>query len=68
MRITKNSTREFGMAKEVHISEDKKIYTFSLREAFWSDRTPVTAYDFEYSWKESIKPSFYAPTHTCSTS
>lgn len=61
MRITKNSTREFGMAKEVHISEDKKIYTFSLREAFWSDKTPVTAYDFEYSWKESIKPSFLCP-------
>jgi oligopeptide transport system substrate-binding protein len=61
MRITKTSTAELGMAKEVHVSEDKMTYTFILKDALWSDKTPVTAYDFEYSWKESIKPSFFCP-------
>jgi oligopeptide transport system substrate-binding protein len=61
MRITKTSTAELGMAKEVHVSDDKMTYTFILKDALWSDKTPVTAYDFEYSWKESIKPSFFCP-------
>ena len=61
MRITKNSTAAHGMAKEVIISSDKLTYTFILKEVFWSDKTPVTAYDFEYSWKESIKPGFFCP-------
>jgi oligopeptide transport system substrate-binding protein len=39
------------------VSEDGRRYTFSIREnVFWSDWKPVTAYDFEYSWKRLLDP------------
>lgn len=47
---------ELGMAERVDVSDDKKVYTFHLRDAKWSDGTPVTAYDFEYSFKRLLDP------------
>jgi oligopeptide transport system substrate-binding protein len=47
-----------GIAKEISVSEDKTIYTFHLRECNWSDGTPLTAHDFEYSWKTVLDPNF----------
>src|SRR5262245_55725956 len=44
----------------MEISEDRKIYTFHIREAFWSDGTAVTAWDFEKSWKDILNPDFPA--------
>jgi ABC-type transport system substrate-binding protein len=39
------------------VSDDKLItHTFKLRDAKWSDGTPVTAKDFEYAWKEVLNP------------
>ena len=36
------------------ISDDGTVYTFHLREGLrWSDGTPLTAGDFEYSWKRA---------------
>ena len=47
-----------GMAKEWKMSEDKKIWTFELREdAYWNNGEPVTAKDFEYSFKRTLMPS-----------
>lgn len=46
-----------GIAKTWDISEDGKTYTFNLRESVWSDGTPLTAHDFEYSFKRFIDPS-----------
>lgn len=45
-------------AEKIDISLDKKRYTFTLREANWSDGTPVTAYDFEKTWKTMLDPVF----------
>lgn len=46
-----------GMAKSWTVSEGGKTYTFTLRDGVkWSNGDPVTAYDFEYSWKHVIKP------------
>ncbi|MDO6632791.1 peptide ABC transporter substrate-binding protein [Bacillus thuringiensis] len=46
-----------GVAKSYDVSEDKKIYTFHLREdAKWSNGTPVTAKDFVFSWKRAVNP------------
>lgn len=59
MRMNDNGP-SFAIAKEVTLSEDKKIYTFTLRPAFWSDGSLVTAYDFEYAWKEVLSPYFPA--------
>ncbi len=45
-----------GIAESHEVSEDKKTYTFKLRDAKWSDGTPITAKDFEYAWKEVLNP------------
>ena len=46
-----------GLAEDVQISEDGTVYTFILRDAMWSDGTPITAYDFEYAWLRAIDPA-----------
>ena len=46
-----------GMAKSWDISEDGMKYTFHLRDANWSDGKPVTAHDFEYSFKRLLDPN-----------
>ncbi|MCR6464878.1 peptide ABC transporter substrate-binding protein [Bacillus paranthracis] len=45
-----------GVAQSYDVSEDKKTYTFHLRESKWSDGTPVTAADFVFSWKRAVNP------------
>jgi len=44
------------MAERYELSEDSKTYTFYLRESTWSDGTPFTAHDFEWSWKRVLDP------------
>ncbi|MCB1108656.1 MAG: peptide ABC transporter substrate-binding protein, partial [Chlamydiia bacterium] len=57
-RQTPDGPTELGVAKQIDISEDKLTYTFYLREANWSDGTPITAHDFEYTWKTMLNPTF----------
>lgn len=46
-----------GVAKTWEVSDDQLTWTFHLREdAKWADGTPVTANDFEYSWKRVFDP------------
>jgi len=45
-----------GMAYRWEISRDKRIYTFYLRRARWTNGDPVTAHDFVYSWIRALKP------------
>lgn len=48
-----------GIAEKWDVSEDGKTYTFHLRkDAKWSDGSPVTAKDFEYSWRRICDPDF----------
>jgi oligopeptide transport system substrate-binding protein len=47
-----------GMAESWEVSEDGKIYTFTLREGLtWSDGTPLTARDFVESWRRTLDPA-----------
>lgn len=48
-----------AVAKELpEISEDGKKYTIQLREdAVWSNGDPVTAHDFEQTWKHVCDPA-----------
>lgn len=55
--LDENDRPQEGVAKSWDISDDKKTYTFHLREeAKWSDGEPVTAKDFEYAWIRSLNP------------
>jgi oligopeptide transport system substrate-binding protein len=46
-----------AIAKKWEYSEDGKTITFFLRDdVVWSDGKPVTAKDFEYSWKRLLAP------------
>ena len=46
-----------GVATHWEVSLDGLIYTFYLRNnAKWSNGDPVTASDFEYSWKRVLNP------------
>src|SRR5450756_278134 len=49
-----------AIAKSWTISKDRKTYLFTLRDASWTNGTPVTAYDFEYAWKRALTPEFAA--------
>ena len=47
-----------GIAESWEKSEDGKTWTFKLRNnAKWSNGDPVTAKDFEYSWKRTLDPA-----------
>ncbi|MDQ0429059.1 oligopeptide transport system substrate-binding protein [Planomicrobium stackebrandtii] len=47
--------------EEPEISEDGLTYTFTLRDANWSDGTPITSADFVYSWQRAIDPATESP-------
>lgn len=47
---------EPALAERTDISLDGKVYTFHLRKAYWSDGKPITAKDFELSWKQILDP------------
>ncbi|MCF7806395.1 MAG: peptide ABC transporter substrate-binding protein [Simkaniaceae bacterium] len=57
-RMLPGKTAALGLADHIEISKDKCIYTFHLRDAYWPDRQPITARDFELSWKSILSPSF----------
>jgi oligopeptide transport system substrate-binding protein len=55
-RLNKSNVPVAAVAKSWTISADKKTYIFKLRDSFWTNGTPVTAYDFEYAWKRALQP------------
>lgn len=47
---------EPGVAERFDLSADGRTYTFHLRpDARWSNGDPVTAADFDYSWRRVLK-------------
>jgi oligopeptide transport system substrate-binding protein len=50
-------TPQPGMSEMPEISEDGRTYTFRIRSgAMWSNRDPVTAHDFWWSWRRTLHP------------
>lgn len=61
-RLGQDDTPEAAMAEDWDISDDKKTYTFRIREdANWSNGDPVTAGDFEFAWKQLLDPDVGSP-------
>ena len=62
-KYTADGSLEPAMAQSYEVSEDGCTYTFHLREGLkWSDGTPLTAKDFEYSWKRVLDPEVGSET------
>src|SRR5450830_1691983 len=59
-RLDSKNVPQPAMAKSWTISKDGKTYIFTLRDAYWTNGTPVTAYDFEYAWKRVLSPELAA--------
>lgn len=43
-----------ALAESWEISDDGTVYTFKLRDAKWSNGTPVTANDFVFAWQRIV--------------
>ena len=56
-RLGKNGKPTAGLAKATKVSADGKTYTFTLRNAKWSNGDPIVAQDFVYSWRRTINPA-----------
>lgn len=56
MRTGEDGEPEKSLAEDIDISDDELTYTFTLRDAEWSNGDPVTAGDFEYAWKRVLDP------------
>lgn len=56
-RLDDDDVPQPALAESWDISPDGKTYTFHLRPGIeWSDGTPITAGDIEYSWKRVVDP------------
>lgn len=60
VRLNPDGTVGDGLAESWEVNDDETVYTFKLRDAKWSDGTPITAYDFEFSWFRAIDPEVAA--------
>lgn len=54
--LDENSKPKPGIAKEWTISPSQLKYTFTLKNTTWSDGTPLTAYDFAYTFENILNP------------
>ncbi len=55
MTLDKDGVPIYGQAESHSVSEDGKVYTFTLRDGLkWSDGEALTASDFVYSWNRAI--------------
>ena len=58
LRLDENHNPQPALAESFTVSDDGLVYTFTLRDGLvWSNGTPLTAKDFEFSWLEAISDS-----------
>lgn len=61
-RPSQNGEPALAIAEKVDVSPDLKTYTFTLKKTFWSNGEPLTAKDFEETWKSSLDPKESSPS------
>ncbi len=60
-RISPEGKVENALADNIDVSDDGLTYTITLKKDLkWSDGNPITAADFEFSWKRVLDPSMGA--------
>jgi ABC-type oligopeptide transport system substrate-binding subunit len=57
-RINEEDKPELAIAEKVDVTEEGKVYTFTLRSAKWTNGEAVTAHDFVYAWTKTLEPPF----------
>jgi len=57
---TDDTAIEPGMAERFETNERGDVYTFYLRDAYWSNGDPVTAGDFDYAYRRMLNPELGA--------
>ena len=55
-QLLPNGQVELTLAQSYELSDNGLTYIFRLKKAFWTDGHPITAHDFEYSWKKTLDP------------
>ena len=61
-RTDREGNIALALAKKLDISSDRTTYTFTLRDAKWSNGDPITSFDFAYAWTTSLSPDFNSPS------
>jgi len=62
MRFNANFEAIPYVAEKVTPNKDGSVWTFAIRkDSKWSDGSPCSARDFEYSWKRQLDPASAAP-------
>lgn len=56
VRLDKDGKPVNSVASDIKVSDDKKVYTFTLKDSKWSNGDPVTAQDFAFAWKRTLDP------------
>jgi oligopeptide transport system substrate-binding protein len=56
-----NDVLQFGLAESLTRSPDGLTLTYRIREARWSDGSPLSARDFVYAWRRLGDPALAAP-------
>ncbi len=56
VRIGPNGVPQGGIARSWKVSADGLMYTFTLRNARWSNGDPVTAQQFVAAWRQALDP------------
>lgn len=60
-RLSDKGEPILSLASGMEVSADKLTYTFTLREARWTNGDRVTAHDFEFAWKHALDPKTGSP-------
>ncbi|RNB79098.1 peptide ABC transporter substrate-binding protein [Brevibacillus nitrificans] len=56
VRLDKDGKPVNSVASDIKVSDDKKVYTFTLRDSKWSNGDLVTAKDFAFAWMRVLDP------------